>query len=326
MMSEIEVSESAEITFKTITQDVFKLTLPLTTTIGEIKVQIFKDKGENFEVDLQKLIYNGKVLEDTQTLGDVKVDEKKYVVVMVSRKKVEQPIVYPSSSPIVPTTPAPIVESTATSVNVPAPVNPILTVTAEQEEAITLLCGMGYEHEQVIKALRAAFWNTDRAVEYLCTGIPETAEPVEQVNAPAEMMETGSGDEEDPLAFLANDPQFAQIAQMIRSNPALLPQIIQQISATNPDLMRAIQENPGNFAQLLGQGQQPVGGEDQPQIQGRQMRIPVTETDHAAIQRLQAMGFSEQLVIEAYFACDKNEELAVNYILSRMDEPTEDAE
>jgi UV excision repair protein RAD23 len=32
------------------------------------------------------------------------------------------------------------------------------------------------------------------------------------------------------------------------------------------------------------------------------------------------MGFPEQLVIEAYFACDKNEDLAVNYILSRMDE------
>lgn len=32
------------------------------------------------------------------------------------------------------------------------------------------------------------------------------------------------------------------------------------------------------------------------------------------------MGFPEQLVIEAYFACDKNEDLAANYILARMDE------
>lgn len=36
--------------------------------------------------------------------------------------------------------------------------------------------------------------------------------------------------------------------------------------------------------------------------------------------QLKAMGFPEQLVIEAYFACDKNEDLAVNYILARMDE------
>lgn len=32
------------------------------------------------------------------------------------------------------------------------------------------------------------------------------------------------------------------------------------------------------------------------------------------------MGFPEQLVVEAYFACDKNEDLAANYILARMDE------
>lgn len=36
--------------------------------------------------------------------------------------------------------------------------------------------------------------------------------------------------------------------------------------------------------------------------------------------QLQSMGFPEQLVIEAYLACDKNEDLAVNYILSRMEE------
>lgn len=68
---------SQEITFKTITQQTFKYTFPSTTIIGDVKKRIFEDKGEDFEVDRQKLIYNGKVLEDTQTLADIAVDEKK---------------------------------------------------------------------------------------------------------------------------------------------------------------------------------------------------------------------------------------------------------
>ena len=32
---------------------------------------------------------------------------------------------------------------------------------------------MGYPREQVVAALQAAYWNSDRAVEYLLTGIPD---------------------------------------------------------------------------------------------------------------------------------------------------------
>lgn len=83
-MSETD-SETQEITFKTITQDVFKLPLSLATTVSEIKNKIFEERGEDYEVERQKLIYNGKVLDDTQILREINVDEKKYIVVMCSR-------------------------------------------------------------------------------------------------------------------------------------------------------------------------------------------------------------------------------------------------
>lgn len=58
------------ITFKTITQQSFEMDLGDTVTIGEIKQKIQTEKGEkDFPLEGQKLIYNGKVLEDSTTVG-----------------------------------------------------------------------------------------------------------------------------------------------------------------------------------------------------------------------------------------------------------------
>jgi len=326
---------SKEITFKTITQEVFKLTLPLSTTVAELKAKIFEDKGDNFEVERQKLIYNGKVLEDTQQLSDVNVDEKKYIVVMVSRKKVEQPVAAQTSNveTAKASTPTQPTESGSTSATAPTATPAVPStpeISPEHEAKISNIMAMGYPREEVIRALRAAFWDGDRAVEYLCTGIPAGTDAIvdaDEGSADA-LLEQELVDEEDPLAFLRDSPQFAQICQLARSQPDMLPQILGQIATANPELMQIIRENQEAFLQMLNEANELQGEEAQQGLQDAgqagHMTIAITEADRDAIRRLQSMGFPEQLVIEAYFACDKNEDLAVNYILSRMDEVSQD--
>lgn len=47
----------------------------------------------------------------------------------------------------------------------------------------------------------------------------------------------------------------------------------------------------------------------------------MTEEERAAIDRLVGMGFERNMVIQAYFACDKNEEMTANYLVGGSPRP-----
>lgn len=138
-----------------------------------------------------------------------------------------------------------------------------------------------------------------------------------------------------PLAELRNHPRLPELAAMCAQNPAMLQQILPAIAQQNPGLVQAIQENPEEFMRILqeaarGEG----GGVDAAQdpvsamlaaVQGggggggggggpRPQRIQLSEQDRAAVERLAALGFDPQMAAQAYLACEKNEEMAANFL------------
>ncbi|XP_060093100.1 UV excision repair protein RAD23 homolog B isoform X3 [Heteronotia binoei] len=221
------------------------------------------------------------------------------------------------------------------------------------ENMVTEIMSMGYEREQVIAALRASFNNPDRAVEYLLMGIPGDRESQGMADPP-QAASTGASPSSaavaaaattttttttsstggHPLEFLRNQPQFQQMRQIIQQNPSLLPALLQQIGRENPQLLQSshapqqISQHQEHFIQMLnepvqesgqgGGGSGGGGGGVAAEAGSRHMNyIQVTPQEKEAIERLKALGFPEGLVIQAYFACEKNENLAANFLLQQ---------
>mmetsp|Transcript_63753 Transcript_63753/g.151985 ORF Transcript_63753/g.151985 Transcript_63753/m.151985 type:complete len:376 (+) Transcript_63753:119-1246(+) len=145
----------------------------------------------------------------------------------------------------------------------------------------------------------------------------------------------GGAPNEDTMgafAELRNNPNFAQLAGMIAQNPAMLQQILPVVAQQSPQLAQAIQQNPQEFMRMI-QSTAAEGQVDQTDpvavmlaaaqaggpMPGQHV-VRLTEDEAAAVQRLQGLGFSREACVQAYLACDKNEEIAANFLFENMDE------
>ncbi|KAI2642593.1 XPC-binding domain-containing protein [Xylaria nigripes] len=376
-----------KITFRDLKQNKFAIDVDPTDLVSTVKEKIQSEKG--FDAKALKLIYSGKILKDDEKVETYKIEEKGFVVCMVNKPKAssssapETPARPVISTPAAPTAPSHASVSATAGAAPPATPSPAaasgqglndnsMAMGAERAGVIANMEAMGFERSQIEAALRAAFFNPDRAVEYLLTGIPESARQPAQQSAPAQnppaaaaaaapatQHAEGAGQGEfvnlfdlaaqqqgqgasrgagggagqsagsnvgtgardlGNLDFLRNNPQFQQLRQVVQQQPQMLEPILQQLGAGNPQLAQLISQNPEQFLQLLGED----GDDDAPLPPGAQA-ISVTEEERDAIERLCRLGFDRDAAIQAYFACDKNEELAANFLFDQPedDEPPE---
>ncbi|KAK6542495.1 hypothetical protein TWF694_006447 [Orbilia ellipsospora] len=402
------MSDTIKLTFKDLKNERFTLDVNQADTVSSVKQKIQSEKG--WEPASIKLIYSGKILQDQNTVASYNIEEKGFVVCMVSKPKIAPAKASGSSSAAAPSTPvksptpiatpsAPIAQPHAPSTSAaavpetPTPAPPVvapsqpstaafndpssLAMGSARESAIQQMMEMGFPRPDVEAAMRAAFNNPDRAVEYLMTGIPEHlqreatpaqssrppahqpagttpsapttgSQPAGEVDEPVNLFEAaaaarqgggtpssratggatslpGLGGAGTNLEFLRQNPQFQQLRTVVQNHPEMLEPILRQVGAGNPQLAHLIQQNPEAFLRLLSEGVDEdemgggaggAGGAGG----GATMSIPVTEEERDAIERLCALGFERDLVIQAYFACDKNEEMAANFLFEQPPE------
>ena len=270
------------------------------------------EESKNVPVSSQKLIHAGRVLENDTIIGSV-VKDGDYIVLMTVRAPTK-------AAPIVPTVASTVAQATHEETKGE---NQLLTGQA-YEEALARLVEMGFDREQAISAMRASFNNPDRAAEYLMSGsIPRETEATIHEES-SEHQETGA----EAIQALRDDPQFRQIRTLIQQNPQMLGVLVDQIGQSNPEFLRLIDENREAFTALLMEtsdgGEVPMGSDDSDSDGGEDDEptgeiIDLTQEEMNAIGRLEQLGFEKGRAIEAYLACDKNEELAANFLFENLD-------
>lgn len=299
-----------------------------------------------------KFVYSGKVLQDEKTLEETRVKDGDHIIFMISKKKTETPApaaVPPASS----ASPAPEPAAEPAPSAPPAPAaGGDFTAGEEREATIGNIMEMGYDRPQVEAALRAAFNNPHRAVEYLLTGIPESLAAPAAAPAPAAASEpagetapeaesthddanashgenlfeaaaAAQGDHDEGDAHgrdrdLSEEDQLVMLRNALQSSPELITPLLEQLSASNPQIARLIQEDPEGFLRTFlggaGDGAFEVEGDEaEPAAQ-----IVLSEQDESAINRLCELGFDRDLVVQVYMACDKNEEVAADILFRDM--------
>lgn len=165
-------------------------------SVQQAKEKIASQK--DCEAGQLKFVYSGKVLQDDKVLGDYKVKEGDSIIYMISKTKKVTPEPKQGTKPEAETKESkPETSEQPSTSQAPEPeAGSTFTQGSERETTIQNIMEMGYERPQVETALRAAFNNPHRAVEYLLTGIPENLQPQTQAAPEAAVEGEGEGEAE----------------------------------------------------------------------------------------------------------------------------------
>ena len=277
-------------------------------TVKDLKNEIEKIHG--FDGALIKLLHNGKVLEDSKTLEEYQIKNEN-VIIMMNTKPKAKPNPEPSEVPKA---------SESKKEEQPKAEEKPKTDYSQQ---ISSLVDMGYEREKVEKAINASKGNIDLALEYLNSGnIPEPKP--NQSSQPSQPSQQSEGTRSNlPLELRRN----ASLMKVVCHNePEKIFTILNTLKQRNPALLNKIKEHEEEFKNLLVS---PITQEDidafkllqddlRGMSQGGRVEIRLTPEEAAAVKRLKDLGnFSQNEVLQAYLACDKNEELAANYLFEQ---------
>jgi hypothetical protein len=191
--------------------------------ISSLKEKIMEERG--LKDYLIKLIYKGKQLASESTFESYNIQDQELIIML------QTPISTQSNSAKAAGNIGDSNEEVIISKEPEAPTS----TTAELEDSAEKLRTMGFPEHQIFPALKAAFGDANRAVEYLTNGLPENC---------MESFQDEDTKQAQPTLNLQPDtrhlsnPEFLRIIHNIQENPQILEPLLISIGRTNPDFLR----------------------------------------------------------------------------------------
>ena len=322
-----------KLTLKTLKQENHEVEIDSDNiTVFEFK----KAAEEKHKIDANsmKLVFNGTILKDENTLQSYNLKEGNVIILMISKVKVqnkkEEPQVINNNNTS--TNEKKEENTTTTNNNVTNNTTTTIKQPIDLSNQINTLVEMGFPKEYAEAALKAAKGNVTIAIEFLYNGIPDNL-PSEDNNVNNNTTTTNTNNEtSNTNTELETVKKMASMVKVLCANdPSQLQSIILGIQRTQPELLELIKRHETEFKSIISQ---PVSEEDIAAFQefnnlarggvggtggntsnsGRNDVIKLSKTDYDVVQRLKEFGFSEMEAAQAYFACEKNEEMALNFL------------
>jgi len=276
--------------------------------IARFKTLIEEQQGH--PANALKIIHSGQILKDDMTCAKANIKDNGFVVCMMSSRKKKTPAAAaPAPKPEAPKPAAPKPKPEAAPAPAPAPV-PVPTATApaptggsstgarsthdttefatgERLEAVMkqLVQEMGFSEPEVRVAMRAAFNNPARAVEFLSTGSIPTTAPAPSggsattttpAPAPAPSPSPAPGPApagSNVLDRFRSHPRILQLRRDMPLTEAQLPQFLESIRRTDPHLLELIRANRQEFTDVLNEPLPAPTGGPAPELATRDSRV-----------------------------------------------------
>lgn len=308
-------------------------------TVQDLKEKILRLEGDDCKVDCQKLIYEGKILVNSNKLSEYNLDPKKFIVLLIVRlpptPKVAEPKNEETSGSKSDNKPKYDIKTSSTSTTPSRPGSS--TVTTDRSTSSTPNQPQQAPPSNTSAPASSQQQPPPQSAQAQTTGPRSSSRSANQMAVEASIA--------GRLNSLMNHPHFANLQSTIHQNPHLLSSAIESLSTADPEMYQFVSENPDVFLNALntappaamashreqmraagqrrpdptGRGQALVSGGSVDQLTITHMLPSATDQDRQAIERLKELGFSEFQAVEAYLACEKDEQVAAD-LLFRMDQ------